>query len=158
MAFFDEKHRLTPLEKRTFWALKNSAFQGKKIFFFSAMSESIISRLRLIKFKQRKNWHFLAKSRGLTPLKKNAIFQTLKNCFFLYSERFLSSLKSHQVKLLLVLFDRNQIKKKLTFFGPKAWVNPFGKMRFLGLFFVKKMPQSCSTNNELLQIQRSMMV
>ena len=25
----------------------------------------------------------------------------------------------------------------MTFFGPKAWVNPFGKMQFLGLFTAK---------------------
>ena len=100
--------------------------------------EKVFFSLRSLKALFLGLFAFFGQKQGVNPFEKKAIFQTLKNCFFLYSERFLSSLKSHQVKLLLVLFDRNQIKKKLTFFGPKAWVNPFGKMRFLGLFFVKK--------------------
>ena len=42
----------------------SSHLKAKQGFSFSAKSESIISRLSLIKFKKRKNWHFLAKSMG----------------------------------------------------------------------------------------------
>ena len=56
--------------------------RSKKVSFFSAKSESIISRLILIKFKLRIKLVFFAKKYGLTPLKKKAILWTLKNAVF----------------------------------------------------------------------------
>ena len=54
---------------------------------------------------------------------------TLKGFFLLYKSL-------NKTVTSLVLTETN--KEKLTFFGPKAWVNPlFGKMLFLGLSIVK---------------------
>ena len=57
-------------------------FKVEKVSLFSAKSESIISRLILIKFKLRIKLVFFAKKYGLTPLKK-CDFLDFKKCFFL---------------------------------------------------------------------------
>ena len=52
MAFFDQKHGLTPLEKSIFCYLKNLCFlKSKQVSFFSAKALSIISSLILTKSK-----------------------------------------------------------------------------------------------------------
>ena len=63
MAFFGQKYGLTPLKKCDILEFEKFCFLRSKRFFFSAKSESIVSRLILIKFKL-KNWHVLAKSMG----------------------------------------------------------------------------------------------
>ena len=67
MAFFGQNYALTPLKKCDFLDFDKFYFQGQKGFFFSAKSESIISRLILIKFWP-KAW--------VNPFEKNAIFWT----------------------------------------------------------------------------------
>ena len=65
MAFFGQKHGLTPFKKCDVLDFQKFYFlRTKKVSSFSAKSESTISRLILIKFKLRKYWHFLAKSMG----------------------------------------------------------------------------------------------
>ena len=51
MAFFDQKHELTLWKSAIFWTLKILFFMPKKVSFFPAKSESIISSLILIKSK-----------------------------------------------------------------------------------------------------------
>ena len=51
MAFFDQKHGLTPLVRQIFWTLKNSVSYGQNRFFFSAKSLSVISSHILTKSK-----------------------------------------------------------------------------------------------------------
>ena len=95
---------------------------------------------------------FFGQKQGVNPFEKKGDFFDFEKLFFLILRKvsFLSK------KSLSKTTTRNQIKKNLTFFGPKARVTPFGKMRFLGLFFVTKcfsfFPQSCSTNNADLEI------
>ena len=95
---------------------------------------------------------FFGQKQGVNPFEKKGDFFDFEKLFFLILRKvsFLSK------KSLSKTTTRNQIKKKLTFFGSKALVTPFGKMRFLGLFFVTKcfsfFPQSCSTNNADLEI------
>ena len=93
MAFFGQKHGLTPFKKCFVFDLEKLYFlRTKKVSFFSARSESIISRLILIKFKLRKKLAFFGLKHGLTPLKKNRSFWTLKNAAFYSQNRFLFSL------------------------------------------------------------------
>ena len=62
MAFFGQKYGLTPLQKCDILEFEKFCFLSSKRF-FSAKSESIVSRLILIKFKL-KNWHVLTKNMG----------------------------------------------------------------------------------------------
>ena len=90
MAFFGQKHgskKCDVLDFQKFFFLRT-----KKVSFFSAKSESIISRLILIKFKLRKKLAFFGQKHGLTPLRKNGSFWTLKNSVFHSQNRFLFSL------------------------------------------------------------------
>ena len=95
---------------------------------------------------------FFGQKQGVTnPFEKKGDFFDFEKFFLILRKVSFLSKKS-----LSKTTTRNQIKKKLTFFGPKARVTPFGKMRFLGLFFRHKcfsfFPQSCSTNNADLEI------
>ena len=93
MAFFGQKHGLTPFKKCDCLDFEKFYFlTTKKVSFFSAKSESIISRLILIKFKLRKKLAFFGQKHGLTPLEKNGSFWTLKNSVFCSQNRFLFSL------------------------------------------------------------------
>ena len=75
MAFYGQKHGLTRFKKCDVLDFQKFYFlRTKKVSFFSAKSESIISRLILIKFKLRKKLVFFGQKHGLTPLKKMGVF------------------------------------------------------------------------------------
>ena len=65
LAFFDQKHGLTPLEKCDFWDFERLNFLWpKKVSFLSRTLLNIISSLILTKNKLIKRVHFLTKSMG----------------------------------------------------------------------------------------------
>ena len=65
LAFFDQKHGLTPLEKCDFWDFERLNFLWpKKVSFLSRTLLNIISSLILIENNSRKKLHFLTKSMG----------------------------------------------------------------------------------------------
>ena len=84
------------------------------------------------KKKSEEKWPFLDQNHGLTPLEipqffdfLNFLFLQLRKAFF----RSRISLKTFSWPILA------QIKlPKMATFGPKPWVNPFGKMSIFRLF------------------------
>ena len=97
---------------------------------------------------------FFGQKQGVNPFEKKGDFFDFEKFFLILRKVSFLSKKS-----LSKTTTRNQIKKKLTFFGPKARVTPFGKMRFLGLFFVTNVSLfSHKVVVRTMQIWRSMMV
>ena len=84
------------------------------------------------KIKRWKNWKFFNKTMD-SPLWKNALFST----FFLVVFRclgrrfFVLHYGKRQFPLLYCLKKK---VGKMAIFGPKTWVNPFGKMSIFRLF------------------------
>ena len=75
---------------------------------------------------------FLDQNHGLTPLEKCQFFDFLNFFFYSLETRFFvpEYRKTH-----FLAFITKQIKVgKMAIFGPKPWVNPFGKMSFFRLF------------------------
>ena len=70
--------------------------------------------------KKLEKWPYLDQNHGLTPLEK------LQFCFYSLERRFfvLQYRKSHFPNLYCL---KKKVGKMLTF-GPKPWVNPFGKI------------------------------
>ena len=78
-------------------------------------------------------WPFLDQNHGLTPLKKCQFFLLFCTSFFYSLERrffFLEDRKGH----FPMLHCRKKKDGKMAVFGPKPWVNPFGKMSNFRLF------------------------
>ena len=78
---------------------------------------------------------FFDQKHGLTPLEKCDFwdFERLKRLNFLWPKKvsFLSRTLLNIISSLIL--TENNSRKKNYIFLRKAWVNPFGKMRFLGL-------------------------
>ena len=104
----------------------------KKVSFVSRTVLNIISSLILTENNSRKKTTFFDLKHGLTPLEKCDFLGLWKNTFFRAKKRFLFYL-AHYLTLFLVLFWPKTTQEKKYIFWPKAWVNPFKKMRFLGL-------------------------
>ena len=68
-------------------------------------------------------------------------FGTLKDYIF-YGQKKVSFDLAHYLTLFVVLFWPKTTQEIKSISWPKAWVNPFGKMRYLGLskieFFMAK--------------------
>ena len=135
--FFDLKHGLTPLEKCDFLGLwKNTFFRAKKRFlFYLAHYLTLFLVLFWPKTTQEKKNTFFDQKHGLTPLEKWD-FWDFKRLTFYGQKRFLFFLE-HYLTLFLVSFWLKTSQEKNYIFWPKAWVNPFGKMRFLGLWKIE---------------------
>ena len=80
----------------------------------------------------QKKTTFFDRKHGLTCLGKCDFWDFKRLNFFIAQKGFFSiyNIIKHNFQSY---FDQKQIKKKKYIFLPKAWVNPFGKMRFLGL-------------------------
>ena len=118
LAFFDQKHRLTPLEKCNFWHFEEFCFYSQKnVSSFSAKLLSIFSTLILTKSTKRKIWHFLTKSMAL---EKCDFWDFEKFCFYT-QKKFLFYLE-HYITLFLVLFWPKPNKEKIGIFWPKAYI------------------------------------
>ena len=111
MAFFDQKHGLTPLKKCVFFELwKILFFKVKNVSFFSAKWESIISRLILIKFKLKIKLAFFWQKYGLTPLKKSDFLDIEKCCFSRSKKVSFFSAKSESIISSVILIKSNKAK------------------------------------------------
>ena len=77
-------------------------------------------------------WPFLDQNHGLTPLKKCQFFDFLNFLFLqprkaIFRSRILQNIFSWPIL-------RKKKVRKMAIFGPKPWVNPFGKMSIFRLF------------------------
>ena len=127
MAVFGPKPWVNPFGKMSiFRLLELLVFIAQKgVFSFQNMVKDIF--LAYIAFKKKlEKWPFLDQNHGLTPL-KNVNFSTFgTSCFYCLERRFfnLEYRKSHFPNLQWL--KKNVVK--MAIFGPKPWVNPFGKM------------------------------
>ena len=129
----DQNHTLTPLEKCQFFDFLNFLILYPERRFF--VLEYHKRHFPGLYYQKRKSWKklaFLNQNHGLTPLEKCQFFDFL-NFFFLHPRkaffRFKISLKTFSWPILP--------KKKIgtmAIFGPKQWVNFFGKMSIFRLF------------------------
>ena len=84
IAFFYQKHGLTPLEKCDFKNFETISFYSQKRFlFYSTNSVSTVSGLDLTENKLKESGTFFNKSMG-------ASFETMKNFVFIVKKRFFS--------------------------------------------------------------------
>ena len=121
------------MEKSDFWDVKRLDFLWpKKVSFRSRTLLNIICSLTLTENNSRKKTLFFDQKHGLTPLEKCDFLGLWKITFLRAKQRFLFYL-AHYLALFLVLFWPKTTQEKKYFLWTKAWVNPFGKMRFLGL-------------------------
>ena len=78
MAFFRQKHGLTPLKKKgVSWTLKNSLFYSEKRFLSFLQSNKALFVVLFWPNPSRKIWHFWPKS-WVNPFEKNTSFWSLK--------------------------------------------------------------------------------
>ena len=108
-----------------FLGLENVVFIVKKVSFLSRTLSNLVSSLILTEKKNNEKIGIFEQKHGLTSLEK-CNFGTLKKFVFLVKK----------VCLLYYFnsyFDQKQKMEKMEFFCSEAWVNPFGKMRFIGL-------------------------
>ena len=76
---------------------------------------------------------FLDKNHGLTPLEKCQFFDFLNFLFLQLRKAFFGSRISSKTISQPILPKRKKVGK-MAIFGPKTWVNPFGKMSIFRLF------------------------
>ena len=128
IAFFNQKRGLTPLKKCNFGTFKTFCFYCQKnVSCFSTKLLTIFSSLILTKSKWRKIWHFLTKSMG-----KLRFLDFEKFCF--YTQKTVSFPSRTLLNLISSLVLTKNNKEKIGIFWSVAWVNPFGKIPFLGLW------------------------
>ena len=84
------------------------------------------------KKKTWKNGHFWTKNHGLTPLEKCEFFNFSTSCFYSLERRFF--VLEYRKRYFSGPYCPKKKVGKMTIFGPKPWVNPFGKMSIFGLF------------------------
>ena len=83
-------------------------------------------------------WPFLEQNHGLTPLEKCQFFWTFWTCFF-YSLEFRVFVLEHHKRHFPGLYCLKKKIWNMAIFGPKPWVNSFGKMtvfRVLNFLFL----------------------
>ena len=132
--FLNQSHGLTPLEKcQLFDFLKLLFLQPKKAFFRSTISYKAFSWSILPKKKKLEKWPFLNQSHGLTPLEKCHFFRLFELLFFLAQKGVFSFQNIVRDIFLWYIAEKEKVKKR-PIFGPKSWVNPFGKMSIFRLF------------------------
>ena len=131
--FLDQNHGLTPLEKcqiSTFWT--SFLYNLERRFFVLEYRKGHFPMLYCLK-KRWKEAIFGPKP-WIDPLWKKINFSTFWTTYFYSLERcflVLEYRKRHFPGLCCV--KKKRVAKMATF-GPKAWVNPFGKMSSFPLF------------------------
>ena len=119
--------------KCDFWDFKRLNFLWpKKVSFLSRTLLNIISSLTFTENNWKKNYIFWQKA-WVNPFGKIRFLELWKITFFLWPKKV--SFRSRTLLNIissLILSENNSRQKYI--FWPKAWVNPFGKMPFLGLW------------------------
>ena len=83
--------------------------------------------------KKLEKWLFLDQNHGLTPLEKCQYFDFfLTSCFYSLERRFF--IGEYRKRHFPGLYCLKKKVGKMAIFGPKPWVNPFGKMSIFRLF------------------------
>ena len=133
MAIFGPKPWVNPSGKMSIFPLfELLVFIAQKgVFPFQNIVKDIFWPI-LPKKKQLKKWPFLDQNHGLTPLEKCQFFDFL-NFFFYSLERRFFTLEYDKRHFLAYIAYKKKVEK-MAIFGPKPWVNAFGKMSIFQLF------------------------
>ena len=131
--FLDQNHGWTPFEKCQFFNFLNLFFYSlERRFSVVEYRTGHFPMLYCRKKKDGKMAIFRPKP-WINPFEKMSIFLTFCTSFFYSVERrffFLEYRKGH----FPMLHCRKKKDGKMSVFGPKPWVNPFGKMSIFRLF------------------------
>ena len=84
------------------------------------------------KKKKLEKWLFLDQNNGLTPMEKCFFFDFLNFLFLQPRKAIFHSRLSQNTSSWSIL--RQKKARKMAIFGPKPWVNPYGKMSIFRLF------------------------
>ena len=78
-------------------------------------------------------WPFLDQNQGFNPFKKMSIFRFFERLVFYSLERRFFVVE-YRKRHFPGLYCLKKNVEKMTIFGPKPWVNPFGKMIIFRFF------------------------
>ena len=133
----DQNHGLTPLKKCQFFDFLNFFFLWlRKAFFCSRISSKTFSWPILPKNKSRKNGHFWTKTMGWLFGKNGNFSPVWTSCFYTTESRFIA-LECRKRYFTGVYCLKTKVGKR-AIFGPKPWVNPFGKIFWTFSFYSLK--------------------
>ena len=109
-------------------------------FFVQEYFKTHFAGLYCVKKNNLKKLPFFDQKQGLTPQKKCQFFHFLNLFFFFFSpERRFFGLEYHKRHFPSLYCQKKKVGK-MAIFGPKPWVNPFGKMSifdFLTFLFLE---------------------
>ena len=133
MAIFGPKPWVNPFGKMSIFGLfELLVFLAQKpVFSFQNIVKDIFLVYIALKKKLEK-WPFLDQNRGLTPLEKCQFLDFLNFLFLQPRKAFFRSRISEKT-FSWHIFTKKKFRK-MAIFGPKPWVNPFGKMSIFRLF------------------------
>ena len=104
----------------------------KRRFFVLQYHKRHFPGLSCLKKQSWKNGHLWTKNKD-QPLWKNVNFSTFSiSCFYSLKRRFL--VLEYRKRYFSGLYCLKEKVGKMAIFGPKQWVNPFGKMSIFQLF------------------------
>ena len=99
---------------------------GKAFFLF----QNIVKIIFLTNIAQKKmlgKWPYLDQNHGLTPSQKCQLFDFWNFLFVLIAQKGAFSIQHIEKVIFLTYSAKKKKVGKMTIFGPKPWVNPFGK-------------------------------
>ena len=133
-SFLNQKHGLTPLEKWQFFDVLNFFFYSlERRFFVLEYRKTHVPSLYCLKKKKLKKGPFLDQNRGLTPLEKCQFFAFLIFSFLEHKKAFFRCRIWSKTFSWPILTKKKEVGK-MVIFGPKPWVNLYGKMAIFRLF------------------------
>ena len=136
MAIFGQNHGLTPFEKCQFFDFFNFLFlQHTEAFFGSRISQKTFSWISLPKKKKVGKTAIFEPRPWVDPFGKISIFRLFLTSLFYSLGRRLFLLE-YGKRHFAGLYCLKKKLRKWPFFGPKSWVNPFGKMSIFRFFEV----------------------
>ena len=133
MAIFGPKPWVNPFrEMLIFRRFELLVFIAQKNQFFVLEYHEIHFPTLYCEKKKLEKWPFLDQNHGLTPLEKCQFFDFLNFLFFIAQKSVFSF--QNIIKDIFLSYNAGKKKFKMAIFGPKPWVNPFGKMSTFRLF------------------------
>ena len=129
LAFFDQKHGLTPLQKCHFQTLKTFSFIVKKSFLFIQIIIYPYFQLCFKRKQTMKKLAFFDQKHRLTPLEKCYVWNFKKFLFLQSKKRFFFLYKVIK-HVFYSYFDQIHIKKNLAFFDQKHGLPTLEKCDF----------------------------
>ena len=135
MAIFGLKPWVNPFGKMSIFGLSELLVfvPQKGVFSLQNIVKDILLAYIALKKKLEK-WPYLDENHGLTPLEKCQFLDFLNFLFLQPKKAYFGSRISVKTFSWPILPKPKKKVGKMTIFGPKPWVNPFGKMPIFGLF------------------------